>query len=260
MKYKTILLKKENGLATITLNQPDTMNALNRQVFGELHAVLVEIERDDEVKVVILTGGDKCFAAGVDIREISEIATPAAARRFLKEARTVFDGMEELDKPVIAAISGLALGCGCELVLACDLRIAAENATFGQPEIKTGVIPGGGGTQRLPRIIGITKAKEFLYTGDFINAEEAYRIGLLNKVVSAASLMVEARAMALKIAHQPQMALKATKLAINGGLDMDMKSAMAYEARCFEILFSTEDQKEGVMAYMEKRKPVFKNR
>lgn len=260
MRYKTILLKKDNGLATITLNQPDTMNALNRQVFGELHAVLVEIERDDEVKVVILTGGDKCFAAGVDIREISEIATPAAARRFLKEARTVFDGMEELDKPVIAAISGLALGCGCELALACDLRIAAENATFGQPEIKTGVIPGGGGTQRLPRIIGITKAKEFLYTGDFINAEEAYRIGLLNKVVAGASLMDEARAMALKMAHQPQMALKATKLAINGGLDMDMKSAMAYEARCFEILFSTEDQKEGVMAYMEKRKPVFKNR
>ena len=170
MKYKTILFKKDTGLATITLHRPETLNALNRQVFSELQTVLAEIERDDAIKVVILTGGDKCFAAGVDIREIDEIATPAEARRFLKEANRVFDGMEELEKPIIAAISGLALGGGCELALACDLRIAADNATFGQPEIKIGVIAGGGGTQRLPRIIGITKAKELLYTGDFINS------------------------------------------------------------------------------------------
>ena len=260
MKYKTILFKKDNGLATITLHRPDTFNALNRQVFSELQAVLADIERDDAIKVVILTGGDKCFAAGVDIREIDEIATSAEARRFLKEANRVFDSMEESEKPIIAAISGLALGGGCELALACDLRIAADNATFGQPEIKIGMIAGGGGTQRLPRIIGITKAKELLYTGDFIDASEAYRIGLLNKVVPAASLVDEARAMAMKIAQQPHLALQATKLAINAGLNMDKRSAMAYEARCFEILFSTEDQKEGVRAYMEKRTPVFKNR
>ena len=147
MKYKNkaILCKKENGLATLTLNRPETLNALNRQMFSDLHLMLAEIERDEAVKVVILTGGDKCFAAGVDIREIDEIASPAEARRFLKEANRVFDAMEELEKPIIAAISGLALGGGCALALACDLRIAADNATFGQPEIKIGVIAGGGG-------------------------------------------------------------------------------------------------------------------
>jgi enoyl-CoA hydratase len=222
--------------------------------------VLSEIEGDDEVKVAILAGSEKFFAAGADITEIGKIATPVEAHRFLKDAQAAFNNIEDMAKPVIAAISGLALGGGCELVLACDLRIAAENALFGQPEIKIGVIPGGGGTQRLPRIIGVTKAKELLYTGDFIDAQEAHRIGLVNKVVSVASLMEEAKKMALKIARQPGIALKMTKLAVNGGLNMDIKSAMAYEARCFEILFSTEDQKEGMRAFVEKRKPNFKNR
>ncbi len=260
MKYKTILFKKDNGLATITLHRPETLNALNRQAFSELQLVLAEIEKDDAIKVVILTGGDKCFAAGVDIREIDQIASPAEARRFLKEANRVFDSMEELEKPIIAAICGLALGGGCALALACDLRIAADNATFGQPEIKIGVIAGGGGTQRLPRIIGVTKAKELLYTGDYIDADEAYRIGLLNKVVAPAALVDEARAMALKIAHQPRLALQATKLAINAGYSMDTRAAIAYEARCFELLFASEDRREGVLAYMEKRKPVFTDR
>jgi enoyl-CoA hydratase len=260
MKYKTINLRKEGGLATITLNRPDNLNALNGQAFCELGAVLDEAERDDGVKVVLLTGGEHCFSAGFDLREINELAPLAQARRFLREAHGVFDRIEELEKPVVAAISGFALGGGCELALACDLRIAAENATFGQPEIKIGMIPGGGGTQRLPRLIGLTKAKELLYTGDHINAQEAYRIGLLNRVVASASLMDEAKGMALKIASQPQSALKAAKFAVNGGRNMDMQSAMAYEARCFDLLFSSEDQKEGVMAYMEKRKPVFKNR
>ena len=260
MEYKTILFEKDNGMATITLNRPQNMNALSSEVFTEMGDVLAEIESDDEVHVIVLTGGEKCFAAGADIKEMSEIATPSDAHRFFKKAQGVFNSMEDLEKPIIAAISGLALGGGCELALACDLRIATESAAFGQPEIKIGVIPGGGGTQRLPRIIGITRAKELLYTGDFINAQEAYRIGLVNKVVSTPSLMDETRSMALKIAHQPQAALKAAKLAINGGLNMDMKSAMAYEARCFEILFSTEDQKEGMKAFIEKRKPVFKNK
>jgi enoyl-CoA hydratase len=222
--------------------------------------VLTEIDRDDEVKVVILTGSEKFFAAGADITEIGSLLTPVDAHRFLKEAQAVFNKIEDLEKPVIAAVSGLALGGGCELILACDLRIVADNTTFGQPEIKIGVIPGGGGTQRLPRIVGVTKAKELLYTGDFIDAQEAYRIGLVNKVVPLVSLMDETRKMALKIARQPGFALKITKLAVNGGLNMDMKSAVAYEARCFEILFSTEDQKEGTRAFVEKRKPVFKDR
>lgn len=260
MEYKTILYEKKEGIGTITLNRPKSMNALNSAVFKELGHVLAEIEGDNEVKVVIITGSEKFFAAGADITEVGEISTPVDAYRFLKEAQTAINRFEDLEKPIIAAISGLALGGGCELTMACDLRIAAENAMFGQPEIKIGVIPGGGGTQRLPRLVGVTKAKELLYTGDFIDANEAHRIGLVNKVVPVASLMDEARKMALKIARQPGVTLKMTKIAVNGGLNMDLKSAMAYEARCFEILFSTEDQKEGMKAFVEKRKPVFKNK
>ncbi len=260
MEYNTIVYEKKEPVGTITLNRPKSMNSLSSELLGELDHVLTEIDRDDEVKVVILTGGEKYFAAGADITEIGQIKTPLDAHRFLKMAQAVFNHIEDLEKPVIAAIGGFALGGGCELTLACDLRIAAENATFGQPEIKIGVIPGAGGTQRLPRIVGVTKAKEILYTGDFIDAQEAYRIGLLNKVVPEASLMEEARKMALKIARQPGVALKATKLSVNGGLNMDIRSALAYEARCFEILFSTEDQKEGMRAFIEKRKPEFKDR
>ena len=260
MEYKTILYEKKEGIGTITLNRPESMNALNSTVFKELGQVLSEIEEDNDVKVVIITGSEKFFAAGADITEIDKISTPIDAHGFLKDAQIAINRFEDLGKPVIAAISGLALGGGCELTMACDLRIAAENAMFGQPEIKIGVIPGGGGTQRLPRLVGVTKAKELLYTGDFIDAGEAHRIGLVNKVVPVASLMDEARKMALKIARQPGVTLKITKIAVNGGMNMDLKSAMAYEARCFEILFSTEDQKEGVKAFIEKRKPVFKNR
>jgi enoyl-CoA hydratase len=260
MDYKTILYEKKDRIGTITLNRPKSMNSLSSELLRELDHVLTEIDRDDDVKVVILTGSEKFFAAGADITEIGQIKTPVDAHRFLKMAQAVFNHIEDLEKPVIAAISGLALGGGCELTLACDLRIAADNSTFGQPEIKIGVIPGAGGTQRLPRIVGVTKAKELLYTGDFMDAQEAYRIGLLNKVVPAASLVEEARKMALKIARQPGFALKATKLSVNGGLNMDIKSAMAYEARCFEILFSTDDQKEGMNAFIEKRKPAFSDK
>lgn len=260
MNYKTILYEIKGDIGIITLNRPKSMNALNSQLLRELDNVLTDIDRDDFVKVVILTGSEKYFAAGADITEISNINTPVDAHRFLKEAQAVFNKIEDLEKPVIAAVGGLALGGGCELILACDLRIAADNSTFGQPEIKIGVIPGAGGTQRLPRVIGVTKAKELLYTGDLIDAQEAHRIGLVNKVVPLASLMEEATKMAMKIARQPGFALKVTKFAVNGGLNMDIRSAMAYEARCFEILFSTEDQKEGMKAFVEKRKPVFKDK
>ena len=171
MDYQTILYEKGEGIAVITLNRPKSMNALNSQLFRELDHALTEIDGDEGVKVVILAGAEKFFAAGADITEIGGIATPVDAHRFLKDVQAVFNRIEDLEKPVIAAVSGLALGGGCELTLACDLRIAADNATFGQPEIKIGVIPGAGGTQRLPRIVGITKAKELLYTGDFIDAQ-----------------------------------------------------------------------------------------
>jgi enoyl-CoA hydratase len=218
MDYQAVLYDKGEGIAVITLNRPKNMNALSSQLFSELDHVLAAIENDDEVKVVIL----------------------AAFNRF-----------EDMEKPVIAAVSGYALGGGCELALACDLRL---------PEIKIGVIPGAAGTQRLPRIIGITKAKELLYTGDFIDAQEAYRIGFVNKVEPVPSLMEEARKMAGKIARRPGYALRISKIVVNGGLNMDIKSAVAYEARCFEILFSTADQKEGMKAFVEKRKPAFTNR
>lgn len=259
MDYTTILYEKSDGIGTITLNRPKSMNALNSILLGELRHVFNEMVRDAEVSVVIITGNDKFFAAGADINEIAGIATPAEAHDYLP-ADNIFRRLEDFDKPVIAVVRGFALGGGCELAMACDLRIAAENAVFGQPEIRLGIIPGGGGTQRLPRLIGVTKAKELLFTGDNIDANEAYRLGLVNKVVPVDAAMDEARKMALKIARQPAIALRATKMAINDGMNMDIRSAMAYEARCFENLFSTEDQKEGTKAFLDKRKPVFKNR
>jgi enoyl-CoA hydratase len=259
MVYTTILYEKSDGIGTITLNRPKSMNALNSILLGELNYAFNEIARDTEVRVVIITGSDKFFAAGADINEIANLATPAEVHDWLT-ADNIFLRLEDFDKPVIALVRGLALGGGCELAMACDMRIAAENAVFGQPEIKIGIIPGGGGTQRLPRLIGVTKAKELLFTGDNIDANEAYRLGLINKVVTVDAAMDEARKVALKIVRQPAMALRATKMAINGGMNMDIKSAMAYEARCFENLFSTEDQKEGTKAFLEKRKPIFKNR
>jgi len=259
MNYETILFEKDQNIATITLNRPRAYNAMNLKMFAELKQVFSLIEADESVRVVIIAGSGKFFAAGADISEISKIASPVDASLFLKQV-DIFQIIEDFDRPVIAAISGLALGGGCELCLACDLRVAAENAVFGQPEIKIGVIPGGGGTQRLPRLIGVTKAKELLFTGETINALEAYRLGLVNKVVPVSDLMTEAKAFAQRIAALPGVALKMTKFAVNGGMSMDMKAALAYEARCFELLFSTGDQKEGTGAFLEKRKPMFKNR
>ena len=215
---------------------------------------------DDKVAPLIITGHKDFFGAGADITEISDITTPIDAHRFVISVQSLFSKIENMEKPVIAAVSGLALGGGCELALACDLRIAAENAIFAQPEIRIGVIPGGGGTQRLPRIIGIGSAKEMLYTGESIDAQEAYRIGLVNKVVSVDSLMPEAKKLANKLKGQPAFALKMIKMAVNEGFNMDLKSSLAYEARCFETIFSTEDQKEGTKAFLEKRKPNFKGK
>jgi len=258
--YQTIFCEKSEGIAIITLNRPKSMNALNTLLLKELHHVIDDIDSDENIKVAILTGSEKFFVAGADITEIDKIANPVSARRFLKIVQDVINRVDDMEKPIIAAVSGFALGGGCELALACDIRLAADNAVFGLPEIKIGVIPGGGGTQRLPRLIGAGRAKELIYTGDFIDVQEAYRIGLVNKVYTVASLIIEAKKIAAKIVRQPGEAVKAAKLSVNGGMNMDIKSAIAYEARCFEILFSTEDQKEGMRAFVEKRKPVFKNR
>jgi len=260
MKFNTIIYTKEDGIGIITLSRPESMNAINKEFMNELNLVFDEIERDEDVAVVIITGSEKFFAVGADVKEIISIGTPLEAHDFEVKAQALFSRIENLEKPVIAAITGFALGGGCELTLACDIRIAANNATFGQPEIKLGIIPGGGSTQRLPRLIGAGRAKELLYTGDTIDAQEAYRIGLVNMVVPVSSLMDEARKMALKIAKRPLIALKMTKLAVNEGINMSLPSALAHEARCFEFVFSTEDQKEGMKAFVEKRKPVFKGK
>ena len=257
MEYNTIIFEKENGIATLTLNRPKSMNSINSELMSELSSILSLIAADKEISVVIITGNEKVFAAGADIKEIGQINTPVKAHAFVEAIQMTFDKLERLPQPVIAAVSGLALGGGCEMCMACDIRIAADNALFGQPEIKIGVIPGAGGTQRLPRLVGVGRAKELLYTGDPIKAEEAFRIGLVNKVVPLASLMDEAKAMASKIAKQPGYALKITKIVVNDGINMDLRAAIAYEARSFEQLFATEDQQEGMKAFIEKRKANF---
>lgn len=260
MGFETILYEQDKNIGIITLNRPKSLNSVNTKLMEELNLAFDEIAKDDNVSAVILTGGEKVFAAGADIKEVSKLNTPFEAHGFVSTAQRLFNKVERMEKPVIAAVSGLAFGAGCELCLACDIRLAAESALFGQPEIKIGLIPGGGGTQRLPRLIGIGRAKELLYSGDPIDAQEAYRIGLANKVFPVSSLIDETKKMAFKFAQQAGCALKLTKMVVNDGMNMDLQSALSYEERSFEMLFSTEDQKEGVSAFLEKRKPQFKGR
>ncbi|MBU1343195.1 MAG: enoyl-CoA hydratase/isomerase family protein [Proteobacteria bacterium] len=257
MNFNTIICEKNEGIGIITLNKPQSMNALDSELVKELHHAFDELADDQALTAVIICGSEKVFAAGGDIREICRITTPVEAHRFITRVHALFNTIEGFLVPVIAAISGLALGGGCELALACDIRIASETAIFGQPEINIGVIPGGGGTQRLPRLVGVGKAKELLYTGESIDAKEALRIGLVNKVVPTASLMDAAGAMAAKCSLKPAFALKMTKMAVNDGMNMDLYSALKYETRCFEWLFATHDQKEGMAAFIEKRIPKF---
>jgi enoyl-CoA hydratase len=259
MDYNNIIYEKQDQIGLITLNRPKSYNSINSELITELVDVFDTMESDDDICVVIITGNEKAFAAGADIKEVGQLNTPVKAHKFVQHIQNAYDRIERFPKPVIAAVGGLALGGGCEMCMACDIRIASENAMFGQPEIKIGVIPGAGGTQRLPRLIGIGRAKEMLYSGDPISAAEAYRIGLVNKVVPIDSLMDEARKMAIKFSKQPGYALEITKIVVNDGMNMDLRTANAYEARCFEQLFATYDQQEGMKAFIEKRKPAFKN-
>ncbi|WP_206809004.1 enoyl-CoA hydratase/isomerase family protein [Paradesulfitobacterium ferrireducens] len=256
MSYEVIQLTKENGVATITLNRPP-MNPLNSQVFRELARAIDELDADSSVKAVIITGsGEKALAAGADITEMVNLS-PVEAYAFCQISRTAFEKIENLRKPVIAAVNGLALGGGTELTLACDFRIAADTAKFGQPEINLGIIPGAGGTQRLARLIGTSKAKELIFLGDIIDAATAEKLGLVNKVVPAALLMEEARKLAQKLASKPAIAMKMAKEAINTGINLDISSALTLEIQNFVTAFASEDRKEGMGAFMEKRKPNF---
>lgn len=260
MDYRYLLYNKEGGIGTVIVNRPEVLNALSQSVYAELNGLFKEIEEDDEVHVVILTGsGEKAFIAGADIAAMQPMNS-TGVRGFIDIARKAFDRVHTLSKPVIAAINGFALGGGCELAMCCDLRIASENAKFGQPEIGLGIIPGGGGTQRLSRLVGETRAKELIYTGDIIDAHTACSIGLINKVVSSDDLISEANALAKKMVAKSSVILSFAKKVINGGMNVDLSSGLDLEAECFALCFSTEDQKEGMTAFLEKRKPAFKGR
>ena len=260
MTYKTLLYEKKEGIGIVTINRPEALNALNSEVFNELYELFQEIEHDGEVRVVILTGsGTRAFVAGSDITEMAPQSS-VEINSFVEKVRKASDRIYTLSKPTIAAINGYALGGGCELAMCCDLRIASEKARFGQPEINLAVIPGGGGTQRLTRLIGMTRAKELLYTGDMIDAPNALNMGLVNKVVPIDNLMDEAKAMAQKLMTKSGRILSLIKTAVNSGANMSLPDALDLEAQCFALCFATEDQKEGMKAFMEKRKAAFNNR
>jgi enoyl-CoA hydratase len=259
MNCEALLVENEGSISIISINRPKFMNSLNRQVFQELISVFKEIRKQVLPKVVILTGaGDRAFAAGSDISEMKDLS-PFEARQFAELANEALDGIATLDRPVLAAVNGFALGGGCELAMACDLRIASEKAKFGQPEINLGIIPGSGGTQRLPRLIGPSRAKRLIFTGDLVDAKTALSMGLVDWIVSPDQLMNESKRIASLISEKPGKALALAKRAVNHGLNTDLSTASNYEMECFAQCFAFEDQKEGMQAFMEKRKPNFKS-
>lgn len=247
-------LEVENEIAVLTIDRPKALNALNSETLEELTEVLTEIEGRDDIKVVILTGsGEKSFVAGADIAEMIDFTAPEA-RAFGMRAAVPFFKLQNMRQVTIAAVNGFALGGGCEISMACDIRIASDNAVFGQPECGLGIIPGFGGTQRLARLVGMGRAKEIIFTCQNIDAEEAYRIGLVNKVVPQAELMDTAKKMASKILRNGSYAVSIAKAAINNGYDMDIKNAVEMEANLFGVVNDTHDKKEGMSAFLEKRK------
>jgi enoyl-CoA hydratase len=259
MGYETLLVEKEGNVAIVKLNRPP-VNSLNVKAYGDIYDAFCELEKDASVKAIVLTGaGDKAFAAGLDVKEVAGKTIPDYFA-FGRISRMCLDKVASVEKPTIAALLGFAFGGGCELALACDLRIAANDASIGCPEINLGIIPGSGGTQRLPRLLGMAKAKELLMMGDTVSGEEAARIGLVNKAVPKEALLDEAKAWAKKLASKPKVAMCVLKDAMNNGINMDLQSALTYENDCFIISYVSEDGREGFKAFQEKRKPEFKDR
>ncbi len=257
MTYENLLLEIENGTAIVTINRPKAMNALNERTLLELQNAFSGFAEDDAIQVIIITGsGEKAFVAGADIAAMQSL-TVLEARQFAKLGHQVMRHIEACPKPVIAAINGFALGGGCELALGCDIRVAAENARFGQPEVNLGVIPGFGGTQRLTRLIGKGRAMELIFSGSMIDAAEAYRIGLANKVVPHDQLLAVTKKMASTISNNGPLAVRLSKEAIHNGLELDLERANQYEAELFGLCFATADQKEGMQAFLEKRQAEF---
>lgn len=257
MNFENLLVDIAEGTAIVTINRPKALNALNEQTLRELQCAFSGLTENDEVQVIIITGsGEKAFVAGADISAMQPLSA-LQARTFAKLGHEVMRYIEACPKPVIAAVNGFALGGGCELALGCDIRLAADNARFGQPEVNLGVIPGFGGTQRLARLVGKGLAMELVLTGDMIDAVEAQRIGLANKVIPQAELLDTARAMAAKIISKGPLAVQLAKEAIRNGLEMDLDKANQYEAELFGLCFATDDQKEGMQAFLEKRPAKF---
>lgn len=258
MAFENIIYDLTDGIVTITINRPKALNALNKATVQEIEQCVDQIATDKNVQVVIITGaGDKSFVAGADIKEMAPYG-PSESADWAAYGAAVITKIEKLPQPVIAAVNGFALGGGCEISMAADFRYCSENAVFGQPEVGLGIIPGFGGTQRLARLVGMGAAKEIIYSSKNIKADEAYRIGLVNKVVPQAELMAEAVKAAKKIQKQGPVAVQIAKKAINNGINTDIITGLAFESNVFGLCFATKDQKEGMQAFMEKRKPEFK--
>lgn len=255
--YETLTVDKRNGYAVVTINRPKVLNALNRATVLELDAAIGALKDDRDAGVVIITGTEKAFVAGADIAEMVEM--PAVqARDWARLGQAVFSRIESFPRPVIAAINGFAVGGGCELAMACDIRIASTKAKFSQPEVSLGIIPGFAGTQRLTRLVGKGTAKLLVLTGDTIDAEEALRVGLVDKVVAPEDLMTTVEAIAAKILSKSPLAVAEAKMAINRGVEMGSEEGFAFEAEAFAMCFTGPDQREGMQAFIEKRKPAFR--
>lgn len=257
--FANVLLERRERVALITVNRPDKLNALNIQTRAELADALAELRNDEAVRVVVITGaGEKAFIAGADINEFA--GRTALQQRAVMKARSVFTAAEDFPKPLIAMINGFCLGGGCELALSCDLRVASDRARFGQPEINLGIIPGGGGTQRLTRLVGEGKAMQMILTGEMIDAQEAHRLGLVNEVYPAAELEAKTMELANRIAAKSPVALAMAKTAVKNAARMNLREGLDQEIDLFALCFASEDKEEGVRAFLEKRKPEFKGR
>ena len=257
MDWENLLFRKEGNIGILSMNIPSTLNALTSKVLDELDKAIDSIIKDEDIYVLILTGEGKSFVAGADISEMKDFDFQGG-RDFAEKGMKLFRKIELMEKPVIAAVNGYALGGGCELAMCCDIRIASEKAKFGQPEVGLGICPGFAGTQRLAKLVGIAKAKELIFTCDIINGKEAERIGLANKVVAPEELMSAAMEMANKIASKGQIAVRFSKTAINRGSESNIETGMIIEKDLFALCFETEDQKEAMAAFLEKRKPNYK--
>ncbi|HIU25021.1 MAG TPA: enoyl-CoA hydratase/isomerase family protein [Candidatus Copromorpha excrementigallinarum] len=259
MDYRNILFEVKEGIGYVTVNRPKALNALNTEVLTELDDVFRRIDDDDRVKAVIVTGSGRAFVAGADIAQMSEL-NGIEGRDMTIQGQKVMELIEAVNKPVIAAVNGFALGGGCELAMACDIRMASDKAKFGQPEVNLGIIPGYGGTQRLPRLVGKGMAKKLIYSAEMIDAQEAYRIGLVEYVIPADELMAEAEKLAKTIMSKAPIAIKMAKVAVNNGLNTDLKTGVQFEAEAYTSTFVSEDRVEGMKAFVEKRPAEFKGK